>query len=71
MTILILTAFPHASCEEDEIISEEIPKVDEDIGKAAEGSRTDDEVIERYTKKIKHWNLSLNSLWTVNYTAFL
>ena len=54
MTILILTAFPHASCEEDEIISEEIPKVDEDIGKAAEGSRTDDEVIERYTKKIKH-----------------
>lgn len=47
---------------EDDIEEESVPKVDKDIGKSREGSRTDDEVVEREEEQIKLDGLNVSQL---------
>ena len=47
---------------EDEIDDEAVPKVDKDIGKSRDGSRTDDEVVEREEEQIKLDGLNVAQL---------
>jgi heat shock protein beta len=50
------------SAEEDEIAEDQMPKVDVDIGKSRDGSKTDDEVVEREEEAIKLDGLSVAQL---------
>lgn len=47
---------------EDEVDEEAVPKVDKDIGKSRDGSRTDDEVVEREEEQIKLDGLNVAQL---------
>lgn len=48
--------------EEDELAEDQMPKVDDDIGKSRDGSRTDDEVVAREEEAIKLDGLSVAQL---------
>lgn len=50
------------AADEDEIAEDQMPKVDEDIGKSRDGSRTDDEVVGREEEAIKLDGLSVAQL---------
>ena len=47
---------------EDDLDDEPVPKVDKDMGKSREGSRTDDEVVEREEEQIKLDGLNVAQL---------
>jgi len=47
---------------EDEALADEVPRVDNDIGKSREGSRTDDEVVQREEEQIKLDGLNVSQM---------
>lgn len=48
--------------QEDEALADEVPRVDNDLGKSREGSRTDDEVVQREEEQIKLDGLNVSQM---------